>query len=75
MSINYNIEQLKNSIYKEINNSNLPVGVIYLLLKDIFRDVSEAYQNAYIQEIGKQFKDNIQTQEEKINGETISSSD
>lgn len=75
MSINYSIEKLKNEIYKSINNSNLPVGIIYLLIKDMLRDIQEAYQNAYLQEINSQMQENIKELEERNNGETISSTD
>ena len=75
MSINYSIEKLKNEIYKSINNSNLPVGIIYLLIKDMLRDIQEAYQNAYLQEINSQMQENIKELEERNNGETISSAD
>lgn len=50
MNINYSIEKLRKEIYDVINNCQLPIGTVYFVFKDIFGDVSQAYQAAVKQE-------------------------
>lgn len=44
-------EVFKESITFLIQNSNLDVGIIYYILKDIFKDVENAYYQAIQKEI------------------------
>lgn len=46
MSVNYSIETLRQNIYDVINKSQMPIGVAYFVFKDIFADITNAYQNA-----------------------------
>lgn len=39
------LEKLKIKINEDIVNSNLKIDCIYYVLKDIYRDVAEAYNN------------------------------
>lgn len=50
-TINYSIENLRKDIYEVVNNSQLPLGIVYFIFKDIFSDVTSAYQNAVMQEM------------------------
>ena len=49
-TINYSIESFRKDIYDAINNSQLPMGAIYFVVKDIFNEITGAYQNAVMQE-------------------------
>lgn len=50
MSVNYSIENFRQNVYELINNSQMPIGIAYFVFKDIFTDISIAYQNAVQQE-------------------------
>lgn len=50
-TINYSIENFRKDIYEIVNNSQLPLGTVYFIFKDIFGDITSAYQNAVIQEM------------------------
>lgn len=50
MSVNYSIENFRQNVYELINNSQMPIGVAYFVFKDIFADITAAYQNAVQQE-------------------------
>lgn len=43
MGINYLIEQFRETMVKEINNCNLPVGIAYLIIKDLYRELELEY--------------------------------
>jgi hypothetical protein len=49
-TINYSIESFRKDIYDAVNNSQLPIGTIYFVVKDIFNEITGAYQNAVMQE-------------------------
>ena len=49
--INYNIEAFRQNMYDMINQSQLPLGVLHFIMKDIYTDITTAYQNAIQQEI------------------------
>ena len=40
------LNNLKNDLVNTINKSNLPVGVLYYIVKDLFMDVQNAYEQA-----------------------------
>lgn len=50
MSVNYSIENFRQNVYELINNSQMPIGIAYFIFKDIFADITAAYQNAVQQE-------------------------
>ena len=60
MNINYSIENFRQEIYDIINNCQLPIGTVYFIFKDIFGDVSQAYQTAIKQEAQAQILQNQQ---------------
>ncbi len=43
--INLVIENFKNSIISQINNSGLPAGVVYYVIKDVFQNTETSYYN------------------------------
>lgn len=47
------MEQLKQQLLYLVNNSQLPLEAIYYVVKDFYRDVDDAYQQALQQEIAK----------------------
>ena len=47
-NFNTKIEELKKNIGDTINESELPIGVVYYLLKDIFSEVTIAYNKALV---------------------------
>lgn len=50
MNVNYSIEKFRKEIYDTVNNCQLPIGTVYFIFKDIFGDISQAYQAAVNQE-------------------------
>jgi TRAP-type C4-dicarboxylate transport system substrate-binding protein len=50
MSVNYSIESFRQNVYELINQSQMPIGVAYFVFKDVFADISAAYQAAVQQE-------------------------
>lgn len=58
--LNTIIEELHNNLIENINKSQLPVGIIYFVMKDVFSEV----EKGYIQEL-KSESLNVQTSEEK----------
>lgn len=43
------MEQLKQKLLQTVNSSNLSLEAIYYVVKDFYRDVDDAYQQALIQ--------------------------
>ena len=48
MNINQEIEQVRNNIVSVINNSNMPIGVIYYVMKDIMLEIELSYQKVLV---------------------------
>lgn len=40
------MEKFRNNLVQVINNAKLPIGEAYYVLKDVFRDVQDAYKEA-----------------------------
>ena len=53
MNFNYSIEQCRGAIFAAIENSQLPIGVVHYLLKDISNEVENVYNNVLQQEIAQ----------------------
>ena len=66
VSINTNINLFRKNIAEAINVSQLPVGVLYYLLKDILSDVGNVYEETL-----KKESEEIQKQLEKEEKEDI----
>lgn len=59
--INSLIEDLHNKLIKDINTCQLPVGIIYFVAKDIFKEIEIGYQKELMREkeqIEREEKDN-----------------
>ena len=48
MNINQEIEQVRNNIVSVINNSNMPIGVVYYVMKDIMSEIELSYQKVLL---------------------------
>lgn len=44
--LNTLMQELHRNLIKDINDSKLPVGVVYFVLKDIFNETENSYINA-----------------------------
>lgn len=42
-NLNFSLELLRQDIINKINNSNLPAGSVYYMLKDLFRSIEISY--------------------------------
>lgn len=51
LSIDTNINIFKNNIANVVQNSQLSVGVVYYVLKDVINELQIAYENKLKQEI------------------------
>ena len=45
MGLNTMIQELHRNLIKDINSSQLPVGVVYFVLKDIYNETERSYIN------------------------------
>ena len=48
MNINQEIEQVRNNIVSVINNSNMPIGDVYYVMKDIMSEIELSYQKVLV---------------------------
>lgn len=46
VGFNTHLNNLKNDLINTVNKSGLPVGVAYYIIKDLFIDISNAYEQA-----------------------------
>ena len=58
------MEELKNKLLQDCNESGLPLEAIYYLVKDLFRDVSDTYENILRQKELKEEKESKESSEE-----------
>lgn len=59
IEFNVQLEQLKTNLYKELEQSKLPLGAIFYLIKDIYNNL----QNQYIASINSYSMSHSKTQE------------
>ena len=45
IGFNTYLNNFKTNMVNEINNSGLPVGVVYYIMKDLLNDIQNAYEN------------------------------
>lgn len=64
VSINTSINLFRNNIAQAINVSQLPVGVLYFVLKDVVKDIESAY-NETLQKESKELKEQIEKEEKE----------
>lgn len=72
--MNLEIEQLRRAIVGLVNNSGLPIGVAYYVLKDSLADLKTAYDNTVQYEMNQQReaqeKQDKEAQERQDKGDT-----
>lgn len=68
MGLNSLMEDLQKKLINDINNSQLPVGIIYYIAKDVFMQIETEYQRTLKEE---KIKQDIETEskEEKEDSE------
>lgn len=64
-------QKLKETISNIISNSNLDIGVVYFILKDIYRDVENLYYNQINKEIIEQQKTQLNTDSKDMESENV----
>lgn len=62
MGVMNNTENTKRKIYEVLNTSNLPINVLYYIVKDIMTDVTSAYEKAIIEEQKKESDESTELQ-------------
>lgn len=50
MGLNTLMEDLQNKLINDINNSQLPVGIVYYIAKDVFSQIENEYQRTLKEE-------------------------
>lgn len=63
MDFNLQIEMLKRNLIKSISDSELPIGVVHYIVKDILQDLTETYDE-YLNEAYKKLQEENQKEEE-----------
>lgn len=72
--ITINMNFLKQNIINNMRESNLPISVIYLVLKDLYQEVEKENYN-YTNEVIKEYNEQIQKEKEKKEKENMISAD
>ena len=62
--INTLMEDLHNKLIKDINSCQLPVGIIYYVSKDVFREIELGYQKELMREKEQEEKDDMENHQE-----------
>lgn len=62
--INTLMEDLHEKLIKDINSCQLPVGIIYYVAKDIFREIELGYQKELVREKEQAEKDDAENHQE-----------
>lgn len=65
MTINLQIEELKTKIVNIINESQLPVGVVKFIIKDLYNEINNIYEQTIEQEKLQQSKEVETTKDEE----------
>lgn len=65
--MNLQIENVKQNIINIINNSGLPIGIIYYLFKDINAEISSGYNKALNYEKQQQLEKEKQEKQQEEN--------
>lgn len=68
ISINTNINIFKENLVNLIGNSNLPIGVTYYILKDIFSEIQDIY-NITLEKENQEMLNSISEEEKKESDE------
>lgn len=54
MGLNNQLNNFRKELLEKINDSQLPIGVVYYIVKDIFNDIATAYESAVLNELKEQ---------------------
>lgn len=54
MGLNNQLNNFRKELLEKINDSQLPIGVVYYIVKDIFNDITTAYESAVLNELKEQ---------------------
>ena len=68
ISINTNINIFKENLVNLIGNSNLPIGITYYILKDIFSEIQDIY-NITLEKEKQEMLNSISEEEKKESDE------
>lgn len=60
-TINLLIEDLKNNLITDVQNSNLPLGICYYIVKDVFKEL----ENTYFTTLNEEAKNYLALQKEE----------
>lgn len=66
MGLNNSLNDLRKEIVELINKSQVPVGVVYYIIKDVYRDIEIAYEAAVLNELKEQAIKESKEQKEDI---------
>lgn len=58
--INLMVEEFKQGLVNQINQSELPAAMVYYIFKDTFTNVEQSYFN-YLNEASRQLQENVET--------------
>jgi hypothetical protein len=67
MGLNTLMEDLQNKLINDINNSQLPVGIVYYVAKDVFSQIEKEYQK----ELEIEKEETIENGEKTISQEQV----
>lgn len=62
--LNTLMEDLHSKLIKDINSCNLPVGIVYYVAKDVFREIELGYQKQLILEKQQAEQEDVQQNQE-----------
>lgn len=65
IGLNTMINNLSNKIGQDISESHLPIGIVYLVVKDIFSDVQRIYEETLKMELKQSKETEIVEEKEK----------
>ena len=65
VGLNTNLNNFQSNLVDIINNSGLPVGVVYYIIKDLFTDIKSAYETAIRNEKEEFEKKKLQQNDDK----------
>lgn len=68
ISINTNINIFKENLVNLIGNSNLPIGITYYILKDVFSEIQDVY-NITLEKEKQEMLNSISEEEKKESDE------
>lgn len=67
IGFNTYLNNFKTDMINTINNSGLPVGVVYYIVKDLFSDIQNAYENTLKKEKEESVEQKINKKISEIN--------